>query len=798
MPRIQVSAVRVDSRAEDYSPTGYYGLFFSAYDPTKACWMRFRVTGASPATLSVNAWEDNGADTSAGDTSVAHGANMLTWSTVHDNTDAAISYLQRVGVAGFIPISPGDFNSGTGNDSKIAAVRFAVQSAIPALTSPIPTLTSRTSTLNNLLAAPTGGVDPKTVEWYTLPNDPSLPAITGNKITGATTLSLAHTHGDAAGTLRFYRYKATDAATPSAAVATSAVLMVEAQRPAPAALPALRDDLLAGRKVIYATWGDSITAGGGIQTQAVADFAAQGITNVTVLNLGQQGSALTEDTGWSPTAPNPYPGNNWSTTNNLYTNAVNLITAAMAANPGAFLVISGMILTNDAQRYNSGITNNLVQTTFEAIFAGFAAAFPTAIQIINGEPYSFGGTISADAHVAEIGWRAATVSAVGTAQGAGRKVVLGDRAGYYASYVNASTWFTGDPIHPNATGQIGLGHLWADSVLRYVLVDTQAPVISSAAVAANGTTITFTFDQLSVGNLGLTVRVGGVNRSLTIPTRTTPALTAVGTLASPVLQNEVVDYSYDPTPGNITDASLNELAAITNQTVFNGSTQTSVPSSSITSLIVSPSSKTVYPGGYAVLTATVAGTGTFDPSKTWSKVVSGDPIVIGSLSDGTEAVFVPANTPIGPYQVRATSVQDGTKSALCTITVQALPSGGGGGPDRPVWAPATVEFVFSIVESCRRIDVDGDEPLLIQVVASLLTGQYLPVTDFDPEISVTADGSGDWQAATWAPGARAALAVTGSEADTPLVAGSYVVRLRLKNADGVVLRSDRIGIIDVS
>ena len=219
--------------------------------------------------------------------------------------------------------------------------------------------------------------------------------------------------------------------------------------------------------------------------------------------------------------------------------------------------------------------------------------------------------------------------------------------------------------------------------------------------------------------------------------------------------------------------------------------------SEITGVTVTPATKTVYPGGYAVLTATVAGTDSFDDSVDWSKVVSGSALVLEVKPDGSVTVLVPTNTPVGTYQVLATSVQDGSHSALATITVQALPSSGGGG-SRPTWQPGDVEFGFTIVDSCTRMDIDGDQPLLIMVKPTLLSGQYLPVTDFDPEISVTSDGTSVWQTATWAPGARAALQVTGSEADTPLALGSYVVRIRLKNAVGTVLRSDRIGIIDVS
>ncbi|MES2459869.1 MAG: chitobiase/beta-hexosaminidase C-terminal domain-containing protein [Armatimonadota bacterium] len=220
------------------------------------------------------------------------------------------------------------------------------------------------------------------------------------------------------------------------------------------------------------------------------------------------------------------------------------------------------------------------------------------------------------------------------------------------------------------------------------------------------------------------------------------------------------------------------------------------PDSAITSITPAPTSATVYAGAGRRFTATVAGTGDFDDSVTWSKVVSGNPLTLYPQSDGSVIVLVAANATPGAYQVRATSVQEGSKTGTATITVEALPTGGGGA-ERPTWELGEVDFSFNIVESSRRLDAEGDQPLLITVVAQLLNGQFLPTTDFDPEISVVSNGENVWQTATWAPGARASLPVVGDVAE-PLEKGSYVVSIRLKNAVGTILRSDRLGIIDVS
>ena len=218
----------------------------------------------------------------------------------------------------------------------------------------------------------------------------------------------------------------------------------------------------------------------------------------------------------------------------------------------------------------------------------------------------------------------------------------------------------------------------------------------------------------------------------------------------------------------------------------------------ITGVSVTPATKTVYPGAGFALSATVAGTGDFNPAKSLGKVVSGDPITLRTVSDGSVDVLVAENATPGTYQVRATSVQDDTKSATATITVQAIPTGGGGG-SRPTWQLGQVEFRFELQESCRRLDVDGDEPVLIRVTPGLMDGAVLPVTDFDPEIALTGSGAeeNEWFAATWAPGARAALPVTGPAANA-VPRGKYTVHIRIKSADGTVLRSERLTIIDIS
>jgi hypothetical protein len=102
--------------------------------------------------------------------------------------------------------------------------------------------------------------------------------------------------------------------------------------------------------------------------------------------------------------------------------------------------------------------------------------------------------------------------------------------------------------------------------------------------------------------------------------------------------------------------------------IIDGSTTTPPPAPTITSVAVNASTTTVNEGGSVNLTATVNGTGSFDSSTTWS-IVSGP----GSLTvvNGSATVFIaPQVSSDVTTVIRATSVQDNTKSAQVSIVVK--------------------------------------------------------------------------------------------------------------------------------
>lgn len=565
VPRIGVGAVSSSNRI----PTeliSYYGSHLTGLDDAKAYWLRFRAVGTTTIALSFELWEDNGADTSSGNTAAAHGASLYAWSGTLDATASGFQYLQRPGVACVLGTEIAGANGGTDNDAKIAALRVATQPNTVPLSAPTPTRTARTASASTLTAAPANGVPPYTIEWYSKADDPTVPATAENLIPSAQYsdggLTLTHTHGDAPGTIRFYRYKVTDADSPGASV-TSGVRMVEALRPAPGALPALRPDLLAGRKLLYCTWGDSISKSEGIQTQVIADLATQGIDNVTLVNGAWNGTSLSESNGWTPDAA-PYVDSGLPAGVNLFDRFAGMITDALTANPGALVVISGMILTNDALRYTSAMTKSAIQADFESFFAEMATRFPSAKQIINCQPYATLGTISLDAHVAEIAWRQATLDAIAASKANGVDAEIGDRALY--AEVNRTPTHLADGVHFTSAGNVAAGHLWSDALMRNVLLDEDAPYLSSAAVNAAGNTLVLTFSEavtgvnapdftLSGGHTLSAVSGSGNSRTLAIsPT---------------VLSSETVTLSYSGS--GVSDAANNAMALFAGSAVTNNS-----------------------------------------------------------------------------------------------------------------------------------------------------------------------------------------------------------------------------------
>ncbi|MCY3922513.1 MAG: fibronectin type III domain-containing protein [Chloroflexi bacterium] len=105
------------------------------------------------------------------------------------------------------------------------------------------------------------------------------------------------------------------------------------------------------------------------------------------------------------------------------------------------------------------------------------------------------------------------------------------------------------------------------------------PMVSSATVAANGTTLTVQLDETGhKGALGISdwsYTAGGVSGSITSGTLNASAGTITVTISPAVTQGQTVRLSYSGGQGTnrIRDASDNNLAAFSNRNAINNSTQ---------------------------------------------------------------------------------------------------------------------------------------------------------------------------------------------------------------------------------
>jgi len=111
--------------------------------------------------------------------------------------------------------------------------------------------------------------------------------------------------------------------------------------------------------------------------------------------------------------------------------------------------------------------------------------------------------------------------------------------------------------------------------------DVTAPTLSSATIAANGTTLTLVFDETVAvgagGNGGFNVdaSTGGTNVTATYASGS-GSNTLVYTLGTTILSGETCDLDYTQPGNGIEDTAGNDLASITSAAVTNNSTQTAI------------------------------------------------------------------------------------------------------------------------------------------------------------------------------------------------------------------------------
>ncbi len=189
------------------------------------------------------------------------------------------------------------------------------------------------------------------------------------------------------------------------------------------------------------------------------------------------------------------------------------------------------------------------------------------------------------------------------------------------------------------------------------------PVISAvtaSSVTQTGATISWTLNEVGTGQVfyGLTTAYGSTTTPELSFNYSTHAQGITGLTAGTLYHFCV--KSADQAGNLATSGGYTFTTA--------SATSSNPPTSSITTVSVSPASLTLSPGAQSSLTATVAGTGTFSYGVAWS-------CLHGTITSGG---LYTAPATAGNDTVTATSVQDGTKTATSSITVLAagsIPSG---------------------------------------------------------------------------------------------------------------------------
>ena len=154
-------------------------------------------------------------------------------------------------------------------------------------------------------------------------------------------------------------------------------------------------------------------------------------------------------------------------------------------------------------------------------------------------------------------------------------------------------------------------------------------------------------------------------------------------------------WTSNSTINQTTNFSLTCTNKNTNQNVTCSGSPATSNYSSVTSVTVSPSSASVQVGKSQFFSVLVSGSGSPSQAVVWSvDGVNGGNSTVGAISGNSYTA--PATVPSpATVTVKATSVQDSTKSGMATVTITPTSGGGGGGQQQAascisISAPGTV------------------------------------------------------------------------------------------------------------
>lgn len=385
-------------------------------------------------------------------------------------------YLATSGIVAVMnDLNPG-FNGGTTNPAQLSRLIVLEDPPFPPFVVDKPTLTSRTLSQNVLAAAESGGFSSYTRTWHAKRNDPVF-TVPAQVLSGETAAALTHAHGDtitdwrmsARGLGPYWAYKTNS--NDGNSTIESPFQMVPVRGPSTPAF------IVPNRVLVLGRAGDSITGGPDDLDTGWSDYTNRltshwGIPsgNIVFRRTSQQGSALLLD--WQP-GSSPYPG---GYADALLKHYLDRLEVAEAANSGCLVVAAFQLGTNDASAVTySGETPSITAAQW---VAGWQAVI-NEIQVTRGHtgwkividsmPYSPNANVHGTPRGVRtwIQWRDALAALEATTN-----VFMGDFQCWYDFWVNVTSWYGADTIHPNSTGYTALYQDHADGLIYSGAIST--------------------------------------------------------------------------------------------------------------------------------------------------------------------------------------------------------------------------------------------------------------------------------------------------------------------------------------
>jgi uncharacterized repeat protein (TIGR02059 family) len=244
--------------------------------------------------------------------------------------------------------------------------------------------------------------------------------------------------------------------------------------------------------------------------------------------------------------------------------------------------------------------------------------------------------------------------------------------------------------------------LSAQNVTNSSSIDLTSPLISSSVLAANGTTLTLSYNETlnatTAPTLAYTVLVDGLSR--TVSSAVVSGSTVVLTLTPTVDRGQVVTVSYSaPTADGATtntaiqDTVGNDAIAFTSRAVTNNSTVDTTPPVFV-SAVLAANGTTLTMTYNEALNATTAAVGDFAvnvngaPATISARSVSGSTVVLtlSSAVQGSAAVTVAYSAPSASNLTTNNAVQDTAGNDATSLTATSVTNNSTEGPPRLVSA----------------------------------------------------------------------------------------------------------------